>query len=98
MTEFLRVFPGVFPPWPEKKRHREKSPQKNVTPNSVKNVRPYSLPREDAIFANPITPSENRMIRINSCLWQIYPWVLLLKDNFSDIILDFFFFYDDIFL
>ena len=62
-------FPGVFSPWPEKKRHREKSPQKNVPPNSVKNIRPYSLSREDAIFATSITPSENRMIRINSCLW-----------------------------
>ena len=91
-------FPGVFSPWPEKKRHREKSPQKNVPPNSVKNIRPYSLLREDAFFANPITPSENRMIRINSCLWQIFPWVLLLGENFSDLILDFLFFYDDIFL
>ena len=91
-------FPGVFSPWPEKKRHREKSPQKNVPPNSVKNIRPYSLSREDAIFATPKTPSENRMICINSWFWQIFPWVLLLGENFSDLILDFLFFYDDIFL
>ena len=31
-------FPGVIFPWPEKKRDREKSPQKNVPPNSVKNI------------------------------------------------------------
>ena len=67
-------FPGVFSAWPEKKKRPGKKPVKNVPPNSVKiSVRPYSLSREDAIFANPITPSENRMICINSCLWQIFP-------------------------
>ena len=91
-------FPGVFSPWPEKKRHREKSPQKNIPTNSVKNIRPYRLLREDSIFANPITPSENRMTRINSYLWQIFPYVLHLGENCSDLILDFLYFYDDIFL
>ena len=33
-------------------------PAKNVPQNSVKNIRPYSLLRENAIFATPITPSE----------------------------------------
>ena len=83
-------FPGVFSPWPEKKRHRKKRLQKNVPLNSVKNIRPYSLSREDAIFATSITASENPMISINSCLWLIVPWVLLLGENFSDLIFDFF--------
>ena len=91
-------FPGVFSPWPEKKDTGKKTHKKNIPPNSVKNIRPYSLSREDAIFATSIIPSENQMIRINSCLWQIFPWVILLRENISDFILDFLFFYDDIFL
>ena len=34
---------------------------------------------------------KNQMIRINSCLWESFPWVLLLRDN---LILDFLFYYD----
>ena len=35
-----------------------KNPAKNVPPNSVKNIRPYTLSRENSIFATSITPSE----------------------------------------
>ena len=34
---------------------------------------------------------KNQMIRINSCLWESFPWVLLVRDN---LILDFLFYYD----
>ena len=37
------------------------------------------------------------MICVSSCLWQVFPWVFLLGDNFSDLRFDFIFFYDDIF-
>ena len=58
MTEFLRgFFHGVFTPWPKKKRPG-KEPAKNVPPNSVRNIRPYTLSRENTIFASSITPSE----------------------------------------
>ena len=75
-------FPGVLSPWPKKKRHREKSLQKMF-------LQPPS--RENAIFATSITPSE---ISNDSYI----PRVLLLGCNFSDLIYDFLFFYDDIFL
>ena len=64
-------FSGVFSPLSEKKRLQEKSQQK-MLPESVKNIRPYSLSREDANFETQKAPSENPMIRINSCLWQIF--------------------------
>ena len=35
-----------------------KKPAKNVPPNSVRNIRPCTLSRENAIFATSITPSE----------------------------------------
>ena len=38
------------------------------------------------------------MIRINLHLREIFPRVLFLEDNFSDLTLDFPFFHDDIFL
>ena len=41
-----------------KKETLEKKPAKNVRPNSVHIVIPYSLSRENAIFATLITPLE----------------------------------------
>ena len=41
-----------------KKETLEKKPAKNVRPNSVHMVIPYSLSRENAIFATLITPLE----------------------------------------
>ena len=53
------VFPGVFSSWSKKKeRHRQKSQQKNNPQNSVKNIRPYSLSRENENFATTITHSK----------------------------------------
>ena len=55
LTEFLwGFFRGVFYPWPKKKRP-EKKPEKNVPPNSVSNIRPYTLSRENVNFATSIT-------------------------------------------
>ena len=58
LTEFLwAVFHDVFSRWPKKKRPGKK-PVKRVPPNSVRNIRPYTLLRENAIFATSITSAE----------------------------------------
>ena len=64
-----------------RKNDREKSLQ-NVPPNSVRNVRPYTLSRENTIFATSRTPSEKSH---DSYLREIFPRVLLLGGNFSDL-------------
>ena len=35
----MEFFPGVFSSWPKKKRHWEKKPAKNVSPNSKKTLK-----------------------------------------------------------
>ena len=59
MTGLLRGFFLVyFLLGLRKKETLEKKPAKNVRPNSVHIVIPYSLSRENAIFATLITPLE----------------------------------------
>ena len=41
-----------------RKKTPGKNPAENVPPNPVKNILPYTLSRENAIFATSITPSE----------------------------------------
>ena len=62
MTEFLRgFFHGVFSPWPKKKRPG-KEPAKNVPPNSVRNIRPYTLstPSEKSLDSYKLIASSGR--------------------------------------
>ena len=85
-------------PWPKKKTTSGKRPQKWVPSNSVKNIFPDSLSRKDRIFSTPINISEKSNDSYKLPSLADFPWVLLLRDNFLDFILDFLFLYDDIFL
>ena len=77
-----------------RKKTPGKNPAENVPPNPVKNILPSTLSRENAIFATSITLQKSQMIRINSCLREMFSRVLFLGGSFSDLILDFLFFYD----
>ena len=74
---FCEFFSGVFFALAEEKKTRQKSRQK-MFPQTL-----YSLSREQPWYFL----QKNRMVRTNSSLW-----VLLLRDNFSDLVSDFLFF------
>ena len=57
----------------EKTTHLKK-PAKNVRPNLVPIVIQYSLSRENAIFAKPITSLEKSNDLRKLILWKKLPW------------------------
>ena len=58
VTEFLRGYFSMYFLLCLRKKTPGKKLAKNFPSNSVKNIRPYSFSRENAVFATLITPSE----------------------------------------
>ena len=56
---FCGVFFVVYFLLGRRKKRSGKKPAKNAPRNSVRNIRPYALSRENKIFTTSITPSEN---------------------------------------
>ena len=88
-------FSGVSPPWPKKKRHRKEILQKMFLLTQSKISVHIVFQGKMQFFQTGELFQKNC---INPCLWEIFAKVLLLGENFSNLILDFLLFYDDIFL
>ena len=90
LTESLRVFTEYIFFLAQEKKTPRKKPSKNVSQNSIKNIRPDSLSRENAISVTPIIPSEKSIDSYK--LMPLGDLSLNAFSSFSDLTLEFLFF------